>query len=227
MTIHGPVFSWLKFAAVLLAMHLWAAAGFGQIDEAKQAIENGNFVRAITILSDALATNPSPDAYLYLGIAYGNIKEYEKAEEVLKEGSSRFEDDVRFHNELAGVYLATREIDKAKAQLRRTLEVDPHNNYASDLLASIEISQGEVQTALRSWNASGRPVIDDILHNYYLNFGSWVVPDALAFHPAGVLMYPQWKTTEARLFQTRSFSNVGLEVEPTRVPDHYDAIVRT
>src|SRR5262249_46536658 len=100
-------------------------------------------------------------------------------------------------------------------------------NYASDLLASIDISEGEVQSALRYWNKSGRPVIDDILHNYYLNFGNWTVREAIAFHPSDVLHYNQWKTTEARLFQTNNFTNVGLEVEPTVIPDHYDAIVRT
>ncbi len=227
MTIYRARLFRPKRPAILLALLLCAARAFGQIDEARQAIENGEFVRAVKILSDALATRPTADAYVYLGIAYGNMKEYAKAEEVLKEGANRFADDVRFHNELAGVYLATREMEKAKAELRQTLSVNPHDNYASDLLASIEISQGDVQVALRSWNASGRPVIDDILHNYYLNFGSRVVRDALAFRPAGVLTYPQWKTTEARLFETNSFGNVGLEVEPTKVPDHYDAIVRT
>jgi tetratricopeptide (TPR) repeat protein len=216
-----------RCGAVLLALHFVAAAAFAQVEEAKQAIENGEFVRAVNILSDALASRPGADVYVFLGIAYGNMKEFGKAEEVLKEGGSRFPEDVRFHNELAGVYLATREVEKAKAELHNTLQVDPANSYASDLLATIEISEGEVQTALRAWNAGGRPVIDAILHNYYLNFGSRVIRDALAFRPAAVLTYPQWKTTEARLFQTNSFANVGLEIEPTTVPEHYDAIVRT
>ena len=35
--------------------------------------------------------------------------------------------------------------------------VDPNNNYASDLLATIDMSEGEVQSALRTWNrAAGR-----------------------------------------------------------------------
>src|ERR1041385_5808883 len=208
-----PVRGWLRPAMFLVLLPLLSAPAFAQIEEARQAIANGEFVRAVNILSDALATRPSPDAYLYLGIAYGNMKEYRKAEDILKEGGNRFPDDVRFHNELAGVYLATRDVDKARSELQKTLEVEPHNSYASDLLASIQMSQGEVQSALRSWNASSRPIIDDILHNYNLNFGSWVVRDAVAFHPSSILTYEQWKTTEARLFETGNYSNIGLEVE--------------
>jgi hypothetical protein len=107
------------------------------------------------------------------------------------------------------------------------MRVDPQNNYASDLLATIDMSEGEVQAALRSWNRTGRPIIDDILHNYYLSFGSWVVRDAVAFHPAGVLRYSEWKTTESRLLETDIFGNVGLEIEPTPIPDTYNAVVRT
>src|SRR5262249_19740300 len=135
--------------------------------------------------------------------------------------------DSRFHNELADLYLDNNDRETAKSELRRALVIDPNNNYASDLLATIDMSEGDVQSALRSWNKSGRPVINDILHNYYLTFGSWVVRDAVAFHPAGILKYSQWKTTEARLFETDNFANVGLEIEPTVVPDQYNAIVRT
>ena len=49
----------------------------------------------------------------------------------------------------------------------------------------------------------------------------------MAFHPSGVLRYCEWKTTESRLFETENFANVGLEIEPTRVPDQYNAVVRT
>jgi tetratricopeptide (TPR) repeat protein len=200
---------------------------FGQVDEARQAIESGNNVRAVDILSATLADQPSSDAYLYLGIAYRNMKEYQKAEDVFNEGSKRYPDDARFHVELAHLFIDNNDIDAAKSELRRTLVIDPTNNFASDQLATIDMSEGDVQSALRSWNKSGRPYINDILHNYYLNFGSWVVRRAVTFHPAGVLRYSQWKTTEARLLETGNYSNVGLEIEPTRVPDQYNAVVRT
>src|SRR5262245_17005008 len=214
-------------AAAICIVLLTPPLALAQLDEARQAIERGEYVRAVNMLSEELATRPMPDTYLYLGIAYRNMKEYQKAEDILKEGSQRYPEDARFHNELANLFLEHNDIDAAKAQLRRALDVDPNNNYASDELATIDMSQGELQSALRSWNKSGRPFINDILHNYYLNFGSWVVRRAVAFHPAGTLYYEQWKTTEARLFETDNFVNVGLEIEPTRIPDQYNAVVRT
>jgi Surface antigen. len=206
---------------------LLAVGAFAQVDEAKQAIERGEFVRAVNILSEALTSRPSADVFLYLGIAYGNMKEYQKAEATLKQGADRYPDDARFHTELAGVYFAIHDVDNARSELRRALSIDSSDRYSSDLLASIDMSRGDTETALKYWNKTQQPVIDDILHNYYLNFGSSVVRDAVAFRPAGVLKYDDWKTTEARLFATNNFVNVGLEVEPTRVPDRYDAIVRT
>src|SRR5215475_9673544 len=169
---------------------------YGQVEEARQAMDRGDPDRAVTILSDALASRPTPDVYLELGLAYDKLKEYQRAEDTLKEGSRRYPQDPRFHNQLADLFLENNDREAAKS-------------------------------ALRSWNKSGRPLINDILHNYYLKFGSWVVRDAVAFRPGGVLSYSQWKTTESRLFESDNFSNVGLEIEPTQVPDQYNAVVRT
>ena len=220
----GTSSRWILSLCLLL---LFTGPSLAQVDEARQAMDRGEYVRAVTILSEALATRPMPDTYLYLGIAYHHMKEYQKAEDVLNEGSKRYPDDPRFHNELANVFLENNDIDAAKSELQRALAVDPNNNYASDELANIDLSEGELQSALRSWNKSGRPFINDILHNYYLNFGSWVVRRAVTFHPAGTLHYSEWKTTESRLLETDNFANVGLEIEPTRIPDQYNAVVRT
>jgi tetratricopeptide (TPR) repeat protein len=212
---------------LLISALLIPAFAPAQVDEARQAIERKEYVRAVNILSAALADRPAPDIYLYLGIAYRRMKEYRKAQDVLNEGSKRYPDDARFHIELANLFLENNDIDAAKSELRRALIVEPNNSYASDQLAVIDMSEGEVQSALRSWNKSDRPFINDILHNYYLNFGSWVVRRGVTFHPAATLRYSAWKTTESRLLETGAFANVGLEIEPTLVPDQYNAVVRT
>jgi tetratricopeptide (TPR) repeat protein len=219
----------MKMQAISLLFVLLAAVSgaFAQADEARQAIDDGQYVRAIELLLPAISERPTPDAFYYLGIAYAREKDYQKAQNILTEGSRRYPQDPRFHNELANLFLENNDADSAKSELRQTLVLDPDNPYASDLLATIDMSEGDVQSALKSWNRSGRPVINEILHNYYVSFGSWVVGEAMAFHPGGVLHYNAWKTTESRLRETENFANVGLEVEPTQVPDQYNAVVRT
>jgi tetratricopeptide (TPR) repeat protein len=210
-----------------LTILLLGGVSLAQIDEAREAIDRGEYVRAVNILSETLANRPDADAYLYLGIAYRHMKEYQKAEDTFTEGSKRYPDDPRFHNELANLFLENNSLESARSALRRALVVDPNNNYASDQLATLDMSTGDVQAALRSWNKSGRPVINDILNNYYPSFSSWVVRRGITFHPGRTLRYSEWKTTESRLFETDNFTNVGLELEPTRIVDRYNAVVRT
>ena len=218
----------MKAISLLLFQLLTATLALAQLDpSAQDAIDRGQYVRAIEILSQAVKDRPTADTYLYLGISYGHMREFDQAHAVLNEGIERYPEDPRFHNEIAKLFLENNDTDSARSELQRALLADPNDSYASDMLATIDLSEGDVQSALRAWNKTGRPVINDILHNYYLTFGSSLVRRSVAFHPSGVLKYSQWKTTEARLFETDNFSNVGLEIEPTRIPDQYNAVVRT
>src|SRR6267142_74107 len=137
----------MKAISAVLFLLIAATVSFAQIDEARAAIQRGEFVRAVNILTTVLAEQPSADAYLYLGIAYRNMKEYEKAQELLREGARRYPDDGRFHSELANVFLEINDIEAARSELERTLGVDPDIATASDLLASIYLSKDEVQPA--------------------------------------------------------------------------------
>ena len=91
----------LAFIIVLIT----AQVLLSQVDTAREAIDKGEYVRAINILSDDIAKNPTPDAYLYLANAYNKVKEFQKAEDAFKEGSRRYPKDSRFHNALADLYL--------------------------------------------------------------------------------------------------------------------------
>src|SRR5262245_37030343 len=134
----------ILIVAVVLSVSIPA---FSQVDEARRAIDQGEYIRAINILSAELGERPTADAYLLLGTAYTRIKEYQKAEDILKEGSRRYSDDQRFHNQLADMFLENNDPEAAKSELRISLAVDPSNNYASDLLATIDMSEGDVQSA--------------------------------------------------------------------------------
>jgi hypothetical protein len=109
-------------------------------------------------------------------------------------------------------YRRTREIVDAKAQLRNALIADPDDVYASELLASLDLSDGNIGPALAVLNQHGDPQIAWILDNYSLTFSSWIKSSALAFSPEKVLRLSEWKTTAARLGH-ESLAGVGLELE--------------
>ncbi|HZI51890.1 MAG TPA: tetratricopeptide repeat protein [Terriglobia bacterium] len=221
-----------RFSGLLVTMLLvfTARSAWSQEDalnEARSAMARGEYARAASLLSAAVQTQPSADAYVYLGISYAHTREWMRAEETLKEGATRYPSDPRFHNELAGVYLAANDLDRARESLEDALSVDPDNKYASDLLATVDMSMGKVESALKNWNKDGRPIVGDILHNGHDYFQNWTIGKASAFETGETLTWGNWKTTEARLRATDIYSNVGVEVEPTALPDQYTAVIRT
>ncbi len=214
-------------AGLLVCLMLMGQTAFSQVEEAREAIANEEHLEAIEILTPVVEENPTPDAYLYLGLAHANLTQYDRALELFEQAARLYPANTRFHNETAGVYLADSDVEAAVAALNRALAIDPDDAYASDLLASIRLSEGDVEEALAIWNRVGRPQIDDVFENFSPGFIHWAVPQALTFGSGDTLTYEEWKTTQSRLFRSRLFSNVGLDVEPSGGEDLYNAIVRT
>src|SRR6187431_1116381 len=97
----GPMsrFSRLLRLALLLMIARNAWAQTDALSEARAAMAAGEYPRAANLLSAAIGTQPSADAYVYLGISYGHMREWMRAEDTLKEGAARYPQDPRFHNE--------------------------------------------------------------------------------------------------------------------------------
>jgi tetratricopeptide (TPR) repeat protein len=196
-------------------------------ERARAAMDRGDYIVAVPILLEALAQRPAADTYLNLGISYRHNRDWQDAENILQEGTDRFPKDPRIPTELANAYLGAGDIDSARTALHRALQIDPANVPASDLIANLELSEGEVQTALKFWNRSGYPVVNDVLHNSNITIGHWTVREGQAFHPGKMMTYSQWRTTQLRLLETSIFSNVGIDVEPAPASSAYNPIILT
>src|SRR5262245_37499969 len=109
----------MKAISLVLILLIISVTAHAQVDEAKEALDRGENVRVVDLLASTLADRPSPEAYLYLGIAYRRMKEYQKAEDIFREAANRYPDDPRFHTELANLFFENNDIDSAKSELRR------------------------------------------------------------------------------------------------------------
>src|SRR5262245_16374592 len=125
------------YVAIIAMFFSVPVSCFAQVDDAKAAIDRGDYVIAVEILTRVLAQQPSADAYLYLGTAYRHMREWDKAENILKDGGKQFPRDPRFTNELAEVYLGSNDVEKARDVLRSALEEKGGNDEAANLLAAI------------------------------------------------------------------------------------------
>lgn len=194
---------------------------------ARAAMDRGDYLLAIPLLSEALAMRPSADTYLNLGNSYRLSRDWQKAEDTLEEGTDRYPEDPRISTELANAYLGAGDVDGARMALQRALRIDPGNVAAADLIAAIELSEGEVQTALRYWNRTGHPIVNEVLHNRNISFGHWTVREGNAFQRGNTITYAQWRTTQLRLLETDIFSNVGIAIEPAQASRTYNPVVLT
>jgi Tfp pilus assembly protein PilF len=194
---------------------------------ARAAMDHGDYLVAIPFLLEALSVRPSADIYLNLGTAYRHNRDWQKAEDILEEATERYPADPRISTELANAYLGAGDVDSARHSLQRALRIDPANVAAADLIAAVELSEGEVQTALGYWNRSGNPIVNEVLHNTNISFGHWTVQDGNAFKPGHMLTYAQWRTTQLRLLETDIFSNVGIAIEPAPASPKYNPVILT
>ena len=204
-----------------------AAQDSGNVQLPREAATTTETLEAIENLTSEIETNPSPEAYLALGLAHADLLQYDRALELFGEAGARYPSDSRFLAETANIHIAERNIDSAVEALERALIVDPSDAYAADLLASIRMSEGGVEEALAVWNSIDQPRIDNIFQNFSPGFLDRATPRGLTFDSGDVLTYEQWQLSEERLFATRMYANVGLEIEPSPAPDLYNAIVRT
>ena len=217
----------LSIAFALSCCFLVAQPGHAQVNEARQAMVEGDSLRAIQILSSTLNQNQTAEVQFYLGRAHANLKQYEKALAIFKQASQRYPNDSRFHSETASIHLINRDVEEAKDSLHTALALSATDPLAVDLLASIKLDEGNTEGALQTWNLLNQPTIDKILQNFSPGFINWVVPQSLAFSEGKVLDYDLWRTTQERLYSTGLFTNVNLDIEPSYSSNLYNASIQT
>ena len=106
--------------------------------------------------------NQSPDADYYRGMALAALRRYDEASAAFLAGQQLAPRDIRFPEELAGVAFQTKNYAAAKRHLRRAIRLSPHDYYSTNFLATIYFLDGNLDAALKYWNRTGKPIVDDL-----------------------------------------------------------------
>jgi tetratricopeptide (TPR) repeat protein len=168
-----------------------------KLSEIKRLYEAGNWDGVVR--SIAQSGDESADLLLYRGLALAHLQRWEEAKAAFALGRSKAPGDPRFLVELAGIAYREKQFSVAKRDLRRALAMDPKDEYANNFLASIYFQEGNLEAALKYWNRTGKPKLQDLAFEPALKLGPLVIDRAFAFARGGEWQRQQFLTTRARL----------------------------
>ena len=171
-----------------------AADKFSEITKLYEAGNWGEVVRAVRQSPDEPA-----GLLLYRGLALAHLQRWEEAKAAFAAGQALAPGDPRFLIELAGIAYREKQFSAAKRDLRRALAMNPKDDYANSFLASIYFQEGNLEAALKYWNRTGKPKLEDLTFEPALKLRPLVVDRAFRFARGGEWQREQYLTTEAQL----------------------------
>jgi len=101
----------------------------------------------------AIYSNLNQEELLHLAIESIRQGDHGVAISYLKEGVEKFPDDPKIAYVLGAEYAQIGMFEKAEAEMRRAIDLDPHLHTASFQLGLMLLTQGRAQDAAHSWEA--------------------------------------------------------------------------
>jgi tetratricopeptide (TPR) repeat protein len=192
----------LIFFLLLLFFPMRALAQTGnpageKLSEIKKLYEAGNWDEVAGV--GAQSPDEPADMLLYRGLALAHLQRWAEAKTAFEAGREKAPHDPRFLIELAGIAYREKQFSAAKEDLRRSLAMNPKDEYANSFLASIYFQEGNLEAALKYWNRAGKPKLEDLTFEPALKLRPLVLDRAFAFARGGEWQREQFLTTQARL----------------------------
>jgi hypothetical protein len=159
------------------------------------------------------------------GLALAQLEFWDEARAAFKAGSRVAPRDKRFLIELAGVAFREKNNLQAISYLRRALRLDPKDDYANEFLATLYFLQGNLEAAVKYWNAVNKPQIAQVRIEPALRVRPGLLDHALAVAPESPLLLDEFRTTDARVRHLEIFPSYRFDL--TAEPDgKFDAVFR-
>jgi tetratricopeptide (TPR) repeat protein len=146
------------------------------------------------------------------GIALAQLGRWEEAHAAFLAGQRVASSDKRFPIELAGVAFKQKKNGEAIGYLRRALQLDATDAYSNDFLATLYFLQGNTEAALKYWNRTGKPDIENVDSRPEPRLRPVLLDHAFAFSPADVMRLDEFRTTDARLANLEVFPSYRIDL---------------
>lgn len=182
-----------------------------RVAHVKALYDSGQWAAVVQAVPET-ADNPV-QLELYRGLALARLQRWTEARKTFEAGLARNPHDARFLEELGGVEYEQKNFARAKRALRRALAIDPGDAYASNFLASVYFLEGNLEAALKYWNRTGKPLLEDVSFRGASDLNPVLLDRAFEFSRGSEWRQDQYLTTEARLETLNVCSGIRFDLK--------------
>ena len=155
------------------------------------------------------------------GLALARKQQWNESRQAFATGHLKSPGDPRFLVELAGIDYKQNDLSAAKRHLHAALRLGSRDSYTFDFLGTIYFLQGNIDAALKYWNAIEKPRLRKVSVQPLPRLDETLLHRAFTFNTPQVLSSDALLSTHARLENLGVFSHQRLELTPAG--EHFDA----
>lgn len=215
-----------RVAALFLILSPWVLAQTASADltaRVRSLYEKGSFAEAAKVAAGA--DRPAADVLFYQGLSLARLGRQEEANAALLRGRRSYPHDPRFPLELAGLAYVRKQLPEAVSLLHGALHLDPASDYGNEFLGSIYLLQGNLAAALKYWNRTDKPLIQEVHLAPPPPLVTTLRERAITISGGQIFTLSRLRTTEENFDRLGVFSSRRFELVP-RQDGRFDLTLR-
>jgi tetratricopeptide (TPR) repeat protein len=189
-----------------------ASSDAARLADAQKAFDSGQWEEAAKLSQGP--EGQSPDLDFLRGLALAKQQQWNESRNAFAAGHRKKPSDSRFLVELAGVDYKQNNFSAAKRNLRAALRLGSRDSYTFDFLGTIYFLQGNLEAALKYWNAIDKPRLRSVAVQPPPQLDAMFLSHAIAFNAPQVLTTEAWLSTRARLENLGVVARERWELKP-------------
>jgi tetratricopeptide (TPR) repeat protein len=155
------------------------------------------------------------------GLALARKEQWNESRQAFISGHLKSPSDSKFLVELAGIDYKQNDFSAAKRNLDAALRLGSRDSYTFDFLGTVYFLQGNIEAALKYWNAIDKPRLRKVGVQPTPRLDETLLHRAITFNAPQVLSGDALLSTHARLENLGVFSHERVELTPAG--EHFDA----